>query len=287
MAKIKYNVKGVDRSERNYEQPQPGLYTMEIKEANHRDKDGKNDIELILEITEDNELYVGSRVWSYVGLGDASQWKLAELTDALDLPETGTLDTTKLVGKKMKVKVNSDSWNNEYRARAGRFAPLEGGDVPEASADDDPDAAGGGSDGGDPDAAATAASDDGDIVVERNDVELSSNPDYYADWSDGDVFEEVDNQKISLGRKKKSRANVIAALTQLVIDENSPDGEAEVEPEADGDTYDDTDEWSDAAIAAEVKKRGLEVKGKRNRTTFIAALREADSSNEQDDPFAE
>jgi hypothetical protein len=31
----------------------------------------------------------------------------------------------------MKVKINADSWNNEYRARAGRFAPLE------AEAEDD------------------------------------------------------------------------------------------------------------------------------------------------------
>jgi hypothetical protein len=93
VAKIKYNVKGVERGGGNYVQPTPGLYEMEIKEANHRDADGKNDIELVLEITKNNEEFAGSRVWTYVGLGEASQWKLAELTDALGLPESGTLDT--------------------------------------------------------------------------------------------------------------------------------------------------------------------------------------------------
>jgi hypothetical protein len=285
MAKVKYNVKGVDRSSQSYEQPQPGLYTMEIKEANHRDKDGKNDIELILEITPDNDAFVGSRVWTYIGLGEASQWKLAELTDALGLPEAGTLDTAKLLGKKMKVKVNADSWNNEYRARAGRLAPLEGGEAAEVAAEDDPDAPGGG--GGDDETPAAAAGDDEPKVINRNDVELSTDPEYYADWSDEDVFEEVENQGVELGRKKKSRANVIAALIAIVEEEAG--GEGEPTAEADGDTYDDTDEWPDAAIAAEVKKRGLAVAGKRNRTTFIAALRAADATDgdAEDDPFAE
>jgi len=46
VAKIKYNVKGVDRGG-DFEQPKTGLYEMEIKEANARLENGKNDIELV------------------------------------------------------------------------------------------------------------------------------------------------------------------------------------------------------------------------------------------------
>lgn len=280
MTKIKYNVKGVDRGG-TFEQPQPGLYEMEIKEANPRLTDGKNDIELVLEITKNNTAFVGSRVWSYVSLGEASQWKLAELTDALGLPEQGDLDTAKLTGKKMKVKVNGDSWNNEYRARAGRFAPLEA-EGTEADLGDDPDAS--------VEAAVDGERNEGGdaehIVTERNGVELSTDPDYYDDWSEQDAIDEIENQGLELGRKKKNKANVIAAIIELLQSEASGDPNQDaVEAEADGeDNYDDTEAWDDKAIAAEFKKRGLTVEGKLNRTKAIEAMR-ADDAN--DDPFAD
>lgn len=277
MAKIKYNVKGVERGGGNYEQPKPGLYEMEIKEANHRDADGKNDIELVLEVTKGNNDFVGARVWTYVGLGEASQWKLAELTDALGLPESGTLDTTKLLGKKMKVKINADSWNDQYRARAGRFAPLEA----EATDDDaaaDPDA-----DADDPDAGG-----DEPITIELNDVELSNDPDYYDDWSDDDLKEEIENQSLDV-KGRFSRKKVVEALVALV-NENGGGGNDGDDPDAaagndDGDEYDDTDVWTDKALAEEYKKRGLDtIEGKKNRQKVIEALR-ADDAN--DDPFAD
>lgn len=274
MAKIKYNVKGVERGGRDFEQPKPGLYEMEIKEATARLDDGKNDVELVLEVTKNNDEFSGSRVWTYVNFGEASQWKLAELTDALGLPETGTMDTDKLTGKKMKVRITADSWNGEYRARAGRFAPLTAeaeDDEDETEADDD-----------------ETEAEDEFVLIERNDVELSTDPDYYDDWSDDDVFDEIDNQGISLGRKKKSRANVIAALIALVEAEAQAAEEEEEAEEEEGDDYDDTDTWSDKDIADEVKKRGLAVKGKRNRTTFVKALRADDAGGgDDDDPFAD
>lgn len=281
MAKIKYNVKGVDRGG-NFEQPQPGLYEMEIKEANHRANDGKNDVELVLEVTKANDKYSGSRVWTYVNLGESSQWKLAEFTDALGLPETGTLDTDKLKGKKLKVKINSDSYNNEYRARVGRFAPLSAnGEVEEVEAEkDDPDAD-----------AENTGGDDEHHVLELNDVELSTDPDYYTDWSDQDVFDEIENQDLKLtGKKAKSRDAVIAALIEKVREEHDGPGagEAEEDEENAGDEYDDADTWDDKALAAEYKKRGLtSITGKKNRANVIAALREDDAAANDDDPFAE
>lgn len=272
MAKIKYNVKGVDRGG-TFEQPKPGLYEMEITEATHRDSDGKNDIELVLEITKNNDNFVGSKLWSYVSLGEASQWKLGEFTDALGLPEEGTIETSKLKGKKMKVKVNGDTYNEEYRARVGRFAPL----VAEAT-DDEP--------GDDPDADDPDAGTAGEFVtVTLKDVELSNDPDYYDDWSEEDTLEEIDNQGLKLGKKKKTKANVVAALIELVNEQagaGTPDADGAGD---DADNYDDEEAWSDKDLAAEYKKRGLEtIEGKKNRAKVIAALRADDAD---DDPFAD
>jgi hypothetical protein len=279
MAKIKYDNKGIDRGGGNYEQPQPGLYEVEIKEANLRDTNGKNDIEVVLEITKNNSGFVGSRLWSYCTLGE-NRWRFAELCDALGLPEKGELDTSKLVGKKLKVKVNADSYNNEYRARVGRFVPLDSV-AAEADAADDPDAGGGG-DPDDPDAG-TAAAGGGDEpkVVELNDVELSNDPDFYAEWSDDEVFEEVDNQSLTI-KGKQTREKVIEALVALV-DEQDGDGEGDEPESEDGDNYDDEDAWSDKDLADEVKRRGLEIEGKKSRVKFIAALRADDAGD--DDPF--
>lgn len=277
MTKIKYNVKGVERGGGSFEQPKPGLYEMEIKEANARLDGGKNDIELVLEVTKNNNEFAGSRVWTYVGLGEASSWKLAELTDALGLPESGSIDTDKLVGKKMKVKINADSFNDEYRARAGRFAPLEAV-ADEAEEGEDPDAT-----EDDPDATGE------EIKMERNDVELSNDPDYYDDWTDQDVVDEVKNQGLKMGKgKTKDREAIIEALVAIVNDEGGggaddagEGGAAADEP----DNYDDEDSWTDKDLAAEYKKRGLEtIEGKKNRAKVIAALREDDAN---DDPFAD
>lgn len=277
MAKVKYNVKGVDRGG-SYEQPKPGLYEMEIGEAELRDTDGKNDIKLKLVVTKNNDECVGAICYTYVNLGESSQWKLAEFTDALGLPETGTLDTAKLKGKKLKVKINPDSFDGNYQARAGRFSPLS---AEAEDGDDDPDAAG--TEDDDPDAAGT----DEPVVIELNDVELSSDPDYYDDWSEQDAIDEIENQGLKLGKKAKNKKNVVAALIELVLAQAAEPEATDDDDDAEGgDEYDDTDTWSDAELAAEYKKRGLEtIEGKKNRAKVIAALRADDADD--DDPFAD
>jgi len=139
------------------------------------------------------------------------------------------------------------------RQRASDADPAED---PDAEADPD-----------DPDAGAAVEF----VTVERNDVELSNDPDYYDDWSDQDALDEVENQGLNLGRKKKTKANVIAALVELVTAEAGGGGDGD-EPDTDaaageeGDNYDDAEAWSDAELAAEYKKRALDtIEGKKNR----------------------
>ena len=273
MAKIKYNVKDVER--KSFEQPPPGVYEMEIMEANPRLDGGKNDIEVVLEVTKNNDTAVGGRLWTYINLGESSQWKLAEFTDALGLPETGTLDTDKLLGKKLKVKVNPDSYKDDagnviQRSRAGRFSPLEA-TATEADVEEDPDA--------------DEAEGDDEVeisVVEIDGVEFGDDEAYYEEWSDEDVKEEITGHEIKVSGRY-SRAKGIAALVELAKEaigggDEEEDGDEE---EEEGDNYDDADEWSTEDLAAEVEKRELTVAGKKTRAKLIAALREDDG----DEPF--
>jgi hypothetical protein len=124
VAKVVIPVDVTDVEAKSFQQPTPALYTMVIKEAKHRDEDGKNDIELVLQV--EGSEFADSQLWTYVGLTEASQWKMRELLDALGLPPKIELDLQKhLVNKRMKVKVNGDQYQGEYRARVGRFAPLD------------------------------------------------------------------------------------------------------------------------------------------------------------------
>jgi hypothetical protein len=141
VAKIKYDVSDVEAGGGG-DQPQPGLYKAKVVQALHRTerKDGSpaNDIELVLDIGEDY-----ARQWTYIGLEKPSAWKLRELTDALGLPEKGDLDPTKLIGKKLQVKINSDQYEGNYRPRVGTLMKLGAGsddnDDGEEQQDDDYD----------------------------------------------------------------------------------------------------------------------------------------------------
>lgn len=275
MAKIKYNVKGVERGNRDFEQPKPGLYTMEILEANLRDKkkDGTevNDVELVLEVTEDNTDFVGSRVWGYIAFDGTADWKVGELVDALGLPETGTIDTALLPGKKLKVRVMGDSWNNEYRARMGRLAPLDGVATP-ATADADPDADAGPAT--DPDAAG------GFNTVDVEGEALSDDPDYYNDWTDEDLAEVIPLMGETIATGRGARKKNVELLVQ-VAKEEMEGGDGEGDAPAQADTYDDESEWPLDALKEEVKKQNLAIQGRPNREKLIAALREAAAK----DPF--
>src|SRR3972149_4940215 len=82
VAKVKYDVSHVEASQ--FKQPSPGLYTMKVEEANYRNTDGKNDIELVLVVVGGE--FDGAKLWTYVGLSESAEWKMKELADALCLP---------------------------------------------------------------------------------------------------------------------------------------------------------------------------------------------------------
>src|ERR1044072_129212 len=110
MAKIKYDVRGVERS-REFDTPIPvGVYKMVVSNAvKKKSKSSGNDmLELELEVPKGE--HKGRKVWEYIVLDENSDWKVAQLIDALGMKEKGTLDTDKLIGKSVKVRVKHETW---------------------------------------------------------------------------------------------------------------------------------------------------------------------------------
>lgn len=288
MAKIKYDVSDVEVREANYAQPKPGIYNVKIVEANPRLTDGKNDIEVIAEVTDKGE-FQGARLWSYVNFGEASAWKLAEFTMALGLKQKGEIDTDKLVGKKCQVKVNASTYEGEYRARLQRWL------VPSDSVDgsDDENEF---DDWTDDDlkeelssrelkvtgrftrdkaiALLSESSDEEEPEEEEEEPEEeeAEGGQDYSDWSLDDLKGEAEERGIMgniSGRKTKEKL-----IEALEADDDGPNGDGqETTPE------DDYDEWSDEELASEIKDRDLTVSGRKTKEKMIAALRADDSED--------
>lgn len=290
---IKYDVTDVEPNEGAYLQPQPGLYDAKIVELNPRNSDGKNDIEVIVEVITKGE-FQGAKLWSYINQGEASRWKMREFTDALDLPAKGGFDTTKNIGKKVRIKVTAGSWEGEYRARLQRF--LKPGD----SVDGDDGAASGDvgyDDWSDDDikaeleekelkvagrwtrekaVALLEEADDGSGGGNDDDAAAASEPeDEYDEWSLDDLKAEAEEKGI-LGNVpgRKTKEKLIEALRAAAG--GSGDDAAAGE--------DDYDEWDIEELIQEAKDRDLEIpSGRKTTEKMIALLREDDNA----DPFEE
>jgi len=300
VAKIRYDVSDVESGERNYVQPKPGLYDAKVVEANARQTDGKNDIEVIVELTAKGE-YQGARLWGYVHLGEASRWKVRELTDAVGLPAKGTIDTDKLVGKKLKVKVSASEWEGEYRARLQRF--LSASDADDGDDAEEEEGEGEGED------YSTWSLDDLKAEVEERGLEgnitgsktkkklievLEGDDNGPASGEEEEEEEEeeeddaeddaVDYSSMSLGELKEAASE--AGLTVkgpkskyvTALEEWAASGDAEDDDEAEPEYEDDYDEWELEELTSEVSDRELKVTGRKTKEKLIAALRADDAS---------
>ena len=254
MAKVKYDVSHVEASQ--FKQPTPGLYSMKVEEANYRNADGKNDIELVLVIIGGE--FDGAKLWTYVGLSESAEWKMKELTDALGLPEKGELDTNKLIGKKLKVKVNGDQYQGEYRARCGRFAPISAtvGEEPESEpeAETEPEA----------EAEAEAAEED-----------------TYDEWEEAELLQVItDDEELTekypggFDDDKEYLVGFLRAADAGTLEDWLEENAASV----------DYTDWTLDELKEEITRRGLNApKGRAPKSKLIALLVEDDGTS--NDPF--
>jgi hypothetical protein len=286
---IPYDVTGVEESQGGTGvKAKPGVYIAEIMRCTQRetkaDNSPANDLEVALNVGPDYDW-----VFTYIGLGPASDWKMAEFIRAVGLNEKGRLDPDKMVGKKIRVKINPDSWEGNYTARAGRLMPSLNGDkdpgkVSEISStgeavdeDEDVDA--------DEPTMTSEAEYPGGYQPQREDDD-----DSYDDWSDEDVVGEATDRGLTLpgGRGSKRdkavkalRADDEAHTQQPINEEDDDDGETEAE---------DYSSWSTDELVKEYGERGFEddvpeFKGRNAENRQRKAIIEALEADDGGDPF--
>ena len=293
MAKVKYDNTDVE-PRGDFEQPKPGIYPLKIIEANRRDTDGKNDIEVVVEV--EGKEYAGARLWSYVNFGEASRWKVREFTDALGMPPKGEIDTVKLVGKKLQGKIAAGTYEGDYRARLQRWLPLS--DSVDGKDDDAEDYNSWDLDDlkaeieereltisgratkaklvemlETHDELGGSASKNGDDDGAEPEAEAEGEGEDYSEWDLDELKSEAEERGIIgniTGRKTKEKL-----IEALEADDGGPKSGDDEKPE----TEDDYDEWSEDELLSEVKDRDLEVKGRKTKEKLIAALREDDNAD--------
>lgn len=261
--KIKYDVSDVEAGGGG-KQPQPALYNGRIVAATKRltkaNGDPANDIEV--QVALEDESY--AHLYTYIGLGDSTRWKMREFTDAVGVPPKGELDLGKLKNKPVLVKVAADTdQDGDYRGKIKNlFKPgsIEDADIAA------PSASGNGAGDGDGDGGGVTATE-------------------MADWSDDDLKEEIEAKGIEVaGRWTRDKA--IEAILEYhgpgdSGDAAAPTGDApEIPEELVPDLFDNAEaysSWPDADIKSyvdDLNTAGVDVpiEGRYGKVKAIEAL---------------
>ena len=269
MARVKYDVRGVESGERPV--LPAGVHTGKITQADITKPDGKDQrIELIVTVSKNGTNFP---LYEYVNLeSETAKWKLRELLEAVGITsgkkgESGALDTDKmLLGKSIGVKTfirpADDARGFDEQARIRRMFKVD-----EAAEDED--------------------------IPEEEESE---------DEAEGDETEYDDMSLAELRKEAKSRGiKTVRLKADEIIDklvewdeenaegdepeeeepEDEDEAEAEAEAEEDEEPEDDYEEWSLEDLRTELKDRSLATKG--GKKVMITRLRRDDA--EGDDPF--
>lgn len=142
MAKIKYNVKGVDTG--GGPLPKAGVYRCKVTSCifNEKPDSGKPPrIEAVYEIqssSDGDKTHKGYKLYDYVPTtNEEMEWKLAQFIKAMGLPESGSFEPKECVGTGLNVRVRIQPETEQYAAKANpaTLIPLDG----EEGSDDDED----------------------------------------------------------------------------------------------------------------------------------------------------
>ncbi len=252
MPKVKYDVSDVEVM--SFQQPKPGLYKCKVEEMDHGpSKAGKPQFKVVFKV-QDGE-FKGSNLFHYVPSDPSSPgyFRLAELATAFGLRAKGVIVTEKMVGTTVNVRVKSDTYEGEYRARVGSVLPMKGEDAAEEDLDDE------------------------DLDEEEGEDEEVR---YLPDMTLAELRAEAKERGINVQEAVKGRKTPDDKKDGL-IDALESANDVEVETEEEVEAGDDYDEWSVDELKDELKDRGLRVAGK--QTVLIGRLRKDDESDE--DPF--
>lgn len=264
----------------------PGVKVAKIMRVRKRTEksngDPADDLELALNVGAEFDW-----VFTYVGLTDASDWKLKQLIRAIGKRDKGKLNLEKDVeGKIIRVKLNPDSYNGEPSVKEAGLFPAQpgdseddlGGSVSESSTtsagpDADDDTAMGGKEY--PDGYQPTREDE-------NDAEVGM----YDDWPEEDLLGEVEDRGLTMpgGRGAKSKKAIEALRADDEEAAAGGDGTDEEDATAASDEYDDWDleqlkkEWEDRQLddLPAIKGRGA---ADRMKAAIIEGLRQDDVEN--------
>jgi hypothetical protein len=230
-AGIPYDVSNVET--RSGEHAKPDIYTVEIVEAEQRTEknDGSpaNDIRIRLDFVDDDYM----PLFTYIGLSGASAWKMKELVSAVGMPDKGTLQPDKLIGKKVRVKVVADQYEGNYVGRAGTLMPLSGGDGASDEEGEEEDYEEWTLD------ELQAEADERGLTIkgrkteakyrealiesdqeggeEEAEAEEEAEPEYtddYEEWEVPELKEELEDRKLDLPKGRLSKAKLVAVLRE-------------------------------------------------------------------------
>jgi hypothetical protein len=287
---IKYDVTGVEDSGGGTGvKVKPGVRVAKIERCVQREekRDGTpaNDIEVALNFGEEYD-------WgfTYIGLSQAADWKLKEFIRAMGLKEKGQFDPDKMVGKFLRVKVNTGTYEGEYSPDMGRLMKVQKGDI---------EAWENGSGSASEISSKASPDTDEDALVEATDgFYREGQPDpedpnetvgSYEDWPVDDLEAEVNDRGLTLpggrGSKKNKMIDALRANDSAQVEE--AEDEDEEEEEAEEETADEYDDWDLDQLKAEWEERELgdlpTVRGRnsdaRLQAKLIDELREDDKAN--------
>lgn len=216
MAKLKFDVSGIERGARK--QPTPGLYTGKIAEiVSGQSKAGADMLTVKLKITNKKgpqKEFKGATIRSYVLTdNEATAWKLAEFLDAVGATNggkknKGTLDLDSLVGTEIQFKVEGGTYNGEYSASVGRLIAMgdtEGDDEEVEEEDDESE----------PEEVEEEEEESEDEPDDEDEEEVDS----YDEWETTDLAEECEARGLSY-TTKSGKPKAKAALVKLLLEDD-------------------------------------------------------------------
>jgi hypothetical protein len=270
------------------EEPKPSVYPARIVSVTQRDTksngDPANDLQVILDLGGDYRW-----LYSYIGLGEASDWKLAEFVRAVGLKDKGKINPDKLKDVMVRVKVNPDTYEGNYQAKAGRLMKTVAGDeLPEPTkSEGKPDNGDEPEDGPVEDDTETSAGTTAEgFLPSREGEEFGS----YDDWSDADLAEEVEDRKLTVpgGRGSKRDKHIKALRDDDSADAAEP-GDDDAPSSSDDGPADNYEEWDKEQLEKEFEERQLDLpdkpRGRNAADRYLTAMIEALRQDDKDNPF--
>lgn len=217
MAKIKYDVSDVEvQEDRDFSTPVPvGVYTVRLIECDETTSSNDNPmIACTLEIVGGE--FDGRYLWDNVVLIDSTEWKLAQFIRALQLKDSGSLDTTKVIGTLLKARVKHEN-SKEYGLQGKVAALLPMPDDEDADEDADEEEEESSTDDDEDDTSGDSSDDEDD-----DDDEVPP----YDEWNLTELSAEVRERGMEIKTQKKGDAKKKYLIQKLEKDdEKDNDGD--------------------------------------------------------------